>query len=199
MACPRALVLTEPKEPIVHAYFLEEGVTSIVATSRDGQLAKAGLIGREGFVHPTFALGSARTPQSIQTQMAGSGHRIARGVFVDAIAGSATLRAVLLLHAQVLNVQSSYTSLANAVHAVNERLARWLLRCHDRSSSGDLPPTHDFMSIMLSVRQPSVTTVIHVLAGDGFITIRNRALLEKFADGAYGQTKDEYRRLLGQP
>ena len=206
VACPRAMVLAEPNEPIPYAYFLEEGAASIVATSRDGQLAEAGLIGREGFVHPTFALGSDRTPQLIQMQMTGSGYRIARSAFLDALAGSATLRAILLLYAQVLIVQSSYTSLANAVHSVDERLARWLLMCHDRSSSDDLPLTHEFMATMLSVRRPSVTTAIHVLAGNGFIeadrgfiTVRNRAALEEFADGAYGQSEDEYRRLLGQP
>ena len=206
VACPRGMVFAEPNEPISYAYFLEEGVASIVATSRDGQLAEAGLVGREGFVHPLIALGCDRTPQSIQMQMAGSGYRIARDALVGAIAGSAPLRAVLLLYTQVLNVQSSFTSLANAVLSVDERLARWLLMCHDRSNSDDLPLTHNFMSIMLSVRRPSVTTAIHVLTGNGFIdadrgfiTIRNRAALEEFADGAYGQAEDEYRRLLGQP
>ncbi len=156
--CPRPMVLAEPSEPMPYAYFLEKGAASIIATSRDGQQAEAGLIGRKGFVHPALALGSDRTPQLIHMQMAGGGHRIVYGAFVEAVAESATLRSVLLLFAQVLNVQSSYTSLANAVHPVDERLARWLLMCHDRFSVDDLPLTHGFMLTMLSVWRPSVTT-----------------------------------------
>ena len=201
---PRAMVLAGPDEPMAHAYFLEEGAASIVATSREGQRAEAGLIGREGFVHPALALGADRTPQLIQMQMTGAGYRIARGAFVDAFTRSPTLRSTLLLFAQVLLVQSSLTSLANAVHPVHERLARWLLMCHDRSAGDDLPLTQGFMSTMLSIRRPSVTTAIHVLAGNGFIaadrgviTIRDRAALEAFAGDAYGQPEAEYRRLLG--
>ena len=198
------MVFAEPNEPISHAYFLDGGVMSIVAMSGGENLAEAGLVGREGFVHPVLALGTDRTPQLLQMQMPGSGHRIAHDAFVHAKEGSATLRSVLLLFTQVLGVQSSFTSLANAVHSIDERLARWLLMCHDRSDSDDLQLTHGFMSTMLSVRRPSVTTSVHVLAGRGlieaergFITVRNRAALEEFAGDAYGQPEAEYRRLLG--
>ena len=200
----RAAILADPNQPVSHVHFLEEGVVSVVATSPDGQRAEAGLIGREGFVHPALALGSDRTPQLIQVQMGGRGHRVAYDAFVELVADSATLRAILLLYTQTFIVQSSFTSLANAVHSVDERLARWLLMVHDRSNSDDLQLTHGFMSIMLSVRRPSVTTAIHALAGNGFIdadrgfiTIRNRAALEEFAGDAYGPPEAEYRRLLG--
>ena len=202
--CPRSMVLAEPNERMSHAYFLDEGIASIVAMSGKEHQAEAGLVGREGFVHPVLVLGSDQTPQLIQMQMAGSGHRIPHDPFVEAHEGSATLRSMLLLFTQVLGVQSSFTLLANAVHSVDERLARWLLMCHDRSNSDDLPLTHNFMSTMLSVRRPSVTTSVHVLVGHGFIeadrgfiTIRNRAALEAFANDAYGQPEAEYRRLLG--
>jgi hypothetical protein len=46
-----------------------------------------------------------------------------------------------------------------------ERLARWLLMCHDRVGGNEVAVTHDFLSMMLSVRRPSVTTALHVLEG----------------------------------
>ena len=205
VACPRAMTIAEPNEQISHAYFLESGITSIVVMATDGgSQAEVGLIGREGFVHPLLALGSDRLPELIQMQVPGAGHRIARDAFLDAKAASATLPLTLLLFTQTLCVQSSFTSRANAVSTVDQRLARWLLMCHDRSDSDDLELTHGFVSTMLSVRRPSVTTSIHVLAGHGFIdadrgfiTIRNRIGLEAFAGDAYGQPESEYRRLLG--
>jgi CRP-like cAMP-binding protein len=86
---------------------------------------------------------------------------------------------------------------------VNERLARWILMCHDRISGDELSLTHEYISVMLAVRRPSVTTALHVLEGNGFIrstrgivTIRNRTALEEFARDAYGRPEEEYRRLM---
>jgi len=100
-------------------------------------------------------------------------------------------------------VQLAYTAVSNAAHDVNERLARWILMCHDRVSGDELHLTHEFISLMLSVRRPSVTTSLHVLEGNGFIraergliTVRKRAALEDFARDAYGKPEEEYKRLM---
>ena len=76
--------------------------------------------------------------------------------------------------------------------------------CHDRSDSDDIALTHEFLSVMLAVRRPSVTTALHVLEGNGFIqsdrgvvTVTNRQALEEFAGDAYGKAEAEYRRLIG--
>lgn len=124
--------------------------------------------------------------------------------FQGAVAQSASLRTLLLRFAQVLGIQTAYTALSNAVHHVDERLARWLLMAHDRVDGESLGLTHEFMSIMLAVRRPSVTTALHVLEGNGFIRserscviIRNRAALEEFAGDSYGVPEAEYERLIG--
>ena len=197
--CPLGMVVALANEPICFAYFLETGIASIVAQSPHGQKAEAGIIGREGFVHPVLVLGTDRSPSGIQMQMAGAGFRIDPKALVEIIEASPDLRRVLLLCAQVNSVQGTFTTLSNAVHHVDERLARWLLMCHDRSDSDDLALTHHFMGIMLGVRRVSVTNSLHVLEGNGFIelargyiTVRNRADLEDFAGDAYGKPEMEY-------
>ena len=167
-------------------------------------MAEAGVIGREGFVYPAIVLGAKSVPLDVQVQIAGSAHRISVGDLLRATERSPTLRQSLLLFAHVSAVQASYSILSNAVHSVDERLARWLLMCHDRSTSDDLALTHNFVGVMLSVRRPSVTSSLHVLEGNGmieisrgFITITNRAALESFAGDAYGKPEAEYIRLLG--
>jgi len=104
---------------------------------------------------------------------------------------------------EAFSVQLAYTAISNALHDVNERLARWLLMCHDRVSGNEIALTHEFISLMLAVRRPSVTTSLHILEGNRFITaergsitIRNRAALEEFAHDAYGKPEEEYRRLM---
>ncbi|MFE1602636.1 Crp/Fnr family transcriptional regulator [Methylobacterium sp. ID0610] len=117
---------------------------------------------------------------------------------------TASLRNLLLRFVQVRGLQTNFTALSNAVHPIDERLARRLLMCHDRSPTNEMALTHDFLSLMLAVRRPSVTTALHVLEGNGFIrterghiTIRDRRGLEEFAQDAYGRPEAEYRRLIG--
>lgn len=43
------------------------------------------------------------------------------------------IRRVLVRYVQAFFVQSAFTSLSNATPHIDERLARWLLMCHDRS------------------------------------------------------------------
>ena len=152
-----------------------------------------------------MVLGSDSVTTTVGIQVAGSAYRIERLALLDAVARSSSLRDVLVRFAHVLMVQTTYTLLANAVHQIDERLARWLLMCHDRVSGDNIQLTHEFMSVMLSVRRPSVTNTLHILEGNGyirsdrgFVTIVNRAGLEAFAADAYGQPEVEYRRLLGQ-
>ena len=204
VACPQAKLLAERGVPFPYIYFLERGIASVVVCSPEGQVTEGGLIGREGFVAPAIALGSDRVTTNIGMQVPGHGYQMERAAFVSAMHQSMTLRDTLLRFVQAMIVQTTYTALANAVHQVDERLTRWLLMCHDRSDGDDIALTHEFMSIMLSVRRPSVTNALHVLEGNGFIandrgniTIRNRGAMEDFAGDTYGAPEAEYRRLLG--
>jgi CRP-like cAMP-binding protein len=99
-------------------------------------------------------------------------------------------------------VQIAATALADGRYNVNERLARWLLMCHDRLGD-ELALTHDFLALMLGVRRPSVTDALHVLEGERLIKadrariqVRDRLGLEQFAGEAYGVPEAEYRRLF---
>ena len=188
-------------EPV---YFLETGIASIVVISPEGHEVEAGLYGRDGIGPAAAVLGADRMAHRSPIQVPGEGHRIRRTALVEALDNSASLRALLLRFVQVQGVQTGYTALSNAVHPVNERLARWLLMCHDRHDGDEIPLTHEFLSLMLAVRRPSVTTALHVLEGNrfiraerGFITIRNRTALEEFAGDGYGKPEAEYRRLIG--
>ena len=202
---PRKTVLALPNKPIEFIYFLDQGIASIVASSPEGFHIETGFVGREGFVLPCVALGSDRVPHLVEMQLPGCGRRIERERFLHVLDSNANIRSICLRFAQVLMVQAAYTALSNAVHHVEERLARWLLMCHDRSFSDDIALTHEFMSVMLGVRRPTVTTALHVLEGNSFIKaergnifIKRRAALEEFAGDSYGTPEAEYRRLIGR-
>jgi Mn-dependent DtxR family transcriptional regulator len=74
--------------------------------------------------------------------------------------------------------------------------------CHDRAKGDELTLTQDFLSIMLGVNRPSVTTSAIILQGAGFIkysrgkiTIIDREGLEDFTCDCYEVVKPEYDRL----
>ena len=200
----KGFVMVEMNEPIEQVYFLDSGIASIIAISPEGMEVEAGLFGREGMGPNAVVLGADSTPNKVLLQVPDDAWRISTPLLRQALAASPTLHNLLLRFVQTQIVQTTYTALSNAVHPVDERLARWLLMCADRSDDSEFPLTHDFLSIMLAVRRPSVTTSLHVLEGNGFIraergclTIRNRAALEQFAGDSYGRPEDAYRQLIG--
>ena len=201
---PRSFQIAPANQPITHVYFHDRGIASIVAVSPEGQRAEVGLVGRDGLVPTASILKSGTSPHDIFVQVAGDGHRIEADVFQEALASSANLMSMCLRFVNTLATQSAYTALSNAVHHVDERLARWILMSHDRTDGPQIALTHEFLAIMLAVRRPSVTTALHVLEGNkfiyaerGLITVRDRQGLESFASDAYGIPEKEYERLIG--
>ncbi|MDO9416942.1 Crp/Fnr family transcriptional regulator [Pararhizobium sp.] len=201
---PRLFSLSQAHTPSDHSYFPTSGIGSIVAASQDGQSAEVGVFGREGMTPTAVVLNTASDPFSIFMQVSGEGYRIRNDVFRDALRQSSVMKALLDRYAQVCAVQTAYTALSNAVHHIDERLARWILMCHDRTEGDEILLTHEFLAVMLAVRRPTVTTALHVLEGNrfiyserGMIVIRNREALEAFAKDAYGVPEQEYHRLIG--
>jgi hypothetical protein len=91
-------------------------------------------------------------------------------------------------------------------HTLEQRLARWLLMCHDRVDGDDLAHTHEFLSLILSVRRAGVTDMLKVLEDRGLIsckrgqiTLLDRAALEGVASDSYGAPEAECERLIVRP
>ncbi|HEV7292242.1 MAG TPA: Crp/Fnr family transcriptional regulator [Devosia sp.] len=201
---PREFSVAGAGEPIEYVYFFETGICSIVAKSPEGQQVEAGIFGRESFGPPAIAAGVQSTPLDIYVQVAGSGHRIAGDVFMHLLESCPRLSELVQISAYLMALQTAFTSLSNAAHQVDERLARWLLMCHDRTDGDEIALTHEFIAMMLAVRRPSVTTALHSLEGSryiraerGHITIRSREGLEDFAADAYGVPEAEFAKLIG--
>jgi CRP-like cAMP-binding protein len=84
---------------------------------------------------------------------------------------SATFRANVARHEQFLLAQAQQAAACNAAHSLEQRLSRWLLRCHDLVGS-EIRLTQEFLAEMLGVRRASVTLVAQVLQQAGLIEYR---------------------------
>jgi CRP-like cAMP-binding protein len=205
VALSRGEVLIAPNEPIEHIYFLEDGIASVVANTDDGRCIEVGIHGREGMSGTAVLLGTDRTPHETFIQVPGSALRTKSDDLRWAIRQSPALHQLLLRYAQSFQVQVAHTALSNGSYRIEERLARWLLMCHDRLDGDDLPLTHEVVSKMLGVRRSGVTLAIQILEGAkiirarrGLVTVLNRIGLQEIAGNSYGPPEAEYTRLMAR-
>jgi CRP-like cAMP-binding protein len=196
--------LFEANEPIGAAYFIETGMASYMAYLMNGDAIEVGLIGSEGMVGMPLILGVDSAPAGAIIQMEGTALRISPAALRQAFNESEAVRSLLLRYMQALYTQVSQTAVCNGNHALEERLARWLLMAHDRAAIDHFPMTHEFMALMLGVRRAGVTVTAGSLKQAGIInytngsmTILDRPTLEKASCECYGTVQRHFEQLLG--
>ncbi len=192
VALPTSTVLNEVGEPIKFAYFLNEGLASILSITTDGKSVEVGLSGREGFVGIPLTAGFNSSPTRVIMQVAGSGFRLAARDLIAALRECPKLATSLQRFAQEVALQASQVAACNRLHEVDERLARWLLMSQERIGGDLIPLTQEFLAHMLGTRRASVTVAAGMLQKAGLITytrgavkIKNQAQLENAACECY--------------
>ncbi|AJC82592.1 Crp family transcriptional regulator protein (plasmid) [Rhizobium etli bv. phaseoli str. IE4803] len=203
-AIPRGFIIAPADAIIEHAYFPCAGIGSVINISPEGNRVEAGLFGRDGFAPAAAVVGASISVPEVAVQVPGFAYRLRQSTLLDLMKTQPVFASLLHKAVYVLATQAGFTALSNAVHEIDERLARWILMCHDRIDGNELALTHEFIALMLAVRRPSVTTALHLLEGyrfirsvRGLVIVRDRAGLEDFASDAYGKAEDEYERLIG--
>ncbi|MGB9196847.1 MAG: Crp/Fnr family transcriptional regulator [Terriglobales bacterium] len=190
---PQYQILHEPAEKIDFAYFLNDGMASIVALNSDGRSVEVGIVGKEGMLGMPLMMGIQRGTFRAIMQMSGSGVRIPAKAFLEILPSAPTLKSLLGHFALMHGMQTAQLAACNRLHDIDQRLVRWLLMCQDRVDSQLLPLTHEFLAQMLGTGRPSVTLAAGVLEESGLIenlrgTVRvlNRKNLEAAACECYG-------------
>lgn len=155
---------------IEYVYFPGDGLVSLVTHMNNGTTVEVGIIGRDGMVGIPVLLGNDIAFEEAVVQIEGSAMRMRSEVFKDSLKGNhSSLLTQLLLYTRSLMKQVGRTAACNPIHTVEERLSRWLLMCHDRIESDELPLTQEFISNMLGTRRASVGTAATGLQTEGLI------------------------------
>src|SRR5579864_2949890 len=185
-----------------YAYFLEEGLASVVLTLAEKTTVEVGVIGIDGVVGLPVLLGADRIPGETFIQVEASGFRINAKRLKEEFERPGELRRHLHKYVLASLVQSAQNTACNRLHPISERLAKWLLTCHDRVQSDRMPLTHEFLAQMLGAPRTTVTLAAGILhqAGlidytRGHVTIKNRSGLEEATCECYGVVRNEFRRL----
>lgn len=190
---------------IEHVYFVETGFISALNVLSDGHPLEIALIGSEGVAGFSVVLGGKTSYAETMCQTEGQAYRLSAEALLDAFAQAPVLRDLLLRYALLFQIQVSQTAACNAHHALEQRLARWLLAAHDRSRISQLSLTQDLIAVMLGVRRATVSIAASTLQRAGIIryqhgkiTIIDRVGLENAACECYEAVSGEFRRLFGE-
>lgn len=141
-----------------HVYFPDNCTVSLVAVADRSSALEVGLVGREGMVGIPLALGIPTSPVRALVQGAGSALRMTAASFGRELKRNPPLQRALHRCAYIAMATAMQTAVCNKAHALEARLARWLLMAGDRAASDRFQCTQESIALMIGVRRAGVTT-----------------------------------------
>jgi len=196
-------ILSEPGEPVRHAYFPITGFISLITPARGRGQLEIGLVGSEGLLGVPLLLGVNVSPLRAMVQGAGSAWRVSASTLQQELAVNASLRVSLNRYLYVFLAQLMQTATCTRFHLIEARLARWLLMTRDRAHSNQFHVTHEFLALMLGVRRVGVTSAASALQRRRLIRYRRGDIsildvrgLEHAACPCYAVDNKIYARIL---
>lgn len=191
-------------ERLEHVYFPNSGLVSLMVDMADGATAEVAVVGAEGMLGLSVALESDPPPFDMLCQISGQALCLEAHAFKDCFEQLHALRSAVLRYSFALLSHMTRSAACNALHPVEQRLARWLLLCRDRVGSNTFPLTHETLAHMLAVGRPFLTQTMGVLHKAGLIEYRHASVhivdgagLEAAACEDYRATEDHYAHLFG--
>jgi CRP-like cAMP-binding protein len=181
--------------------FPTQGFLSLVTPLDNHPLLQVGMVGCEGVLGAQLVLGVPASPVSVRVQQDGQAWGLPATVLRRLLPASPGLRRLLMRYLLVQLRQSATAAACLHFHALQARLARWLLMGQDRARGDGFGVTQESMAHLLGVRRVGVTAAAGglQLAGliryhRGWVTVSNRAGLEAAACVCYAQDRASYRR-----
>src|SRR3954454_4711119 len=123
-------VIAESRAQVEQVYFPHAGILSCVVELEDGAAIETGMIGNDGVFGAAQALDDRLSLHKVMVQVPG------RATVVDAkhlkgvTQSSPELLALLIKYDQFFLGQVQQTTACNALHSVEQRMCKWLVRMY---------------------------------------------------------------------
>jgi len=157
---PHGESLQKASDRVETVYFPTRGMISLVALTDGGHAVESGLVGREGALNGFEAIHDLPAFGEAMVQAAGQALTLSAALLRTTALKTPEVIETIGRAQATLMVQARQSAACNATHALEARLARWLLQTRDRVESNTLPLTQEFLAIMLGVQRTSVTGTI---------------------------------------
>lgn len=191
--------LLEYDRPIDYVWFPDTCVTSTVVNSTDGSTIEVGLMGTEGMVGLSLALGVEVSSATVFAQIAGRATRMRAEHFrKQVLEEGGTLYKLLQRYTNFFMAMIAQTAACNTTHLIEERMCRWILMTHDRVRQDKFPLTHEFLALMLGLRRPSVSKAAGVLKREGLIDYTRGSVTVSDRGGLEARSCECYKIIQGQ-
>ena len=193
-------VLHEPGQLIRHVYFPLAGLVSLLALVEGHRALEVGLVGREGMVGISLALGVDVSSVRAVVQGGGAALRMTAARFRKELCASLALQDEVYRFAEATLSRANRNAACHRFHVVEARLARRLLTTGDALRSDEFPLTQAFLADMLGVRRVGITAAAGALQRrkligyrHGSIRILDRKGLEAAACECYRIVRNDSR------
>lgn len=195
-------VLAETHARIEKVYFPHNGIISCVVETIGGGAIETGMIGNDGVFGAMQALDDKVSLNHVVMQVPGDASVIASDRLREVADATPALRGLLVKYDGFFLAQVQQTAACNALHSVQARMCKWLLRMHDLVGT-DIPLTQEFLAQMMGVRRTSVTDVAGDLQKAGMITyarghirILDLDMIQQRACECESDIRSHYRRVF---
>jgi CRP-like cAMP-binding protein len=202
----RGSVLFEIGEPLTRVCFVESGVVSLLTASYNRVPVGVGPVGREGAVGVGSLLLGGRTALGrYRVLVPGSALTMKVPAFRRALGQRPKLRMACEAGTRARLVQLLQAVPCTKLHTVEQRCARWLLMCADRTEDDTFELTQECFAEMLGVRDSTWTSAVGSLQQAGLvncrqdtITVLDRRGLEAAACDCYRIVRSRCEQLLAR-
>jgi CRP-like cAMP-binding protein len=196
-------VLQDCGAPIEDVYFPHDCVLSRVMELDAGEIVQIFMVGPDSMLGALAAAGLATGNFGTAVVLPG----FASIINVDRLRATAkrsvSLSRALSRHGQSVMIQSQQSVTCKAMHAVEARLARWLLEVRDLSGNDRFTMTQEMMAQMIGARSNSISIVAHTLEQEdcisysrGYVEITDPIRLGKIACKCYSAIRAQHESLL---
>ena len=164
-------VLAKTHQLVQRFYFPHTGIITCVVELKGGGAIETGMIGNDGAWGASQALDGKVSLNRVLMQVAGTVSVIDSGHMRQLTDEYPAFRDLVVDYEQFFLAQVQQTAACNAVHSVEARACKWLLRMNDLIGP-DLPLTQEFLAQMMGVRRTSVSEVARELQSAGIISYK---------------------------
>ena len=123
---PHHQILQEPGQKIEYAYFLNHGMISLVILTSDGRSVEVAIVGNEGMVGTSLAVGLNRGPHRAIIQISASGFRVKSELLGEVLSRTPELRLIMNRYVLIQGLQVAQMELYRK-HGVNPFGSCWFL------------------------------------------------------------------------
>ncbi len=197
-------VLCHSGQDVVDTWFpCADALAAFCISGREGHAVDVGFVGREGAIGGIVSNGHIPSYSTVVVRIPGLFLRIKTTALEQAKLDSLSLRHWLSRYSDCLLAQVFQTSACNALHTIQQRVAKHILSGLARTGESELRMTQDQLADMLGVGRTFVSRVLGGMRKDGvidtrrgYLVIRNLPALKAMSCSCNAAIEDHFDTVL---